>query len=196
MGLIEPQISGNVLKLFTTNRQHVETQSIPKMWNWSWHKLTHCVPLRKASVSGSNFYYCNRIGLIPHGLQLQVQVISVNLGWLYKLEECAKFCVCVCVCVDQCMSVIRKVEVPVSVSIHSSSNHVTAIRGPQGVWDSRWRLSRKMSGTLWMQSCYTYVQRKTIYFGFLFIYFISSCNNNRVKILIYQFYWVVILIIL
>ena len=31
MSLMEQKISGNILKLFATNRQHVETQGILKM---------------------------------------------------------------------------------------------------------------------------------------------------------------------
>ena len=33
--------------------------------------------------------------------------------------------------------------------------HMTKVGRPLGFWDARWRLSRKMTGTLWTQFCYT-----------------------------------------
>jgi hypothetical protein len=68
--------------------------------------------------------------------------------------------------VDQCVSAVRAVEVSVYVCLRSSCNHVTEACGPQGLWDSCWGLSSKMTG---LGGCNPAISQNALR-PFLFIY--------------------------
>jgi hypothetical protein len=79
--------------------------------------------------------------LIPQSLQLQAQVTSAIVVWCHKSGEWVKSCARG----DKCVSAVIAVEMSVLVFLRSSWNHATEVGGPWGLWDSRWRLSCKMT---------------------------------------------------
>ena len=52
--------------------------------------------------------------------------------------------------VDLRVSAVRVMEVPVFVCLRSSCRHVTKVRGPLGLWDSRCKLSYKITGCIYV----------------------------------------------
>jgi len=79
--------------------------------------------------------------LIPQSLQLQVRAPLASLVWFNKSGECVKLCAC-----SSGFPAIGAVKMPVYVSLRTSCNHETQVRGPYGLRDSHWRLSCKITG--------------------------------------------------
>jgi hypothetical protein len=64
-------------------------------------------------------------GLIPQSLQLQAQVTLASLGSCHKQGNVQS-----CVRIDQCVPVVRTVEVLVFLYLRNSCYHVTEVGGP------------------------------------------------------------------
>jgi len=81
-------------------------------------------------------------GLIPEGLQLRAQMNLESLDRSHKSGWCAESCARRWACFW-----IKATKVPVFLCLRNSCTHVTEVNGPSDLWNSRWRLLCKVTGT-------------------------------------------------